>query len=138
MKPGIVAFMLVTVDGCVDSTDGAFDFWTIDDEFERFSDHQLETADQLLFGRVTFDQMATYWPSDQALANEPRTARLMNSLPKMVVSTTLHDPEGRRPTWSLIWTSSPRRDPRASPCYSAAPHSPERWSPGAWSMSSAC
>lgn len=50
----------MTVDRFFEGADGAFDFWAIDDEFERFSDGQLEATDRLLFGRVTFDGMASY------------------------------------------------------------------------------
>jgi dihydrofolate reductase len=91
----IVAFILLTVDGFFEGVDGAFDFWAIDDEFEHFSDSQLEMADRLLFGRVTFEGMASYWPSAEARTASPQTATLMNGLPKAVVSTTL-----RTPAWS--------------------------------------
>lgn len=36
------------------------DFWTVDDEFYRFSVDQLAEADTLLFGRVTYEGMAAY------------------------------------------------------------------------------
>jgi dihydrofolate reductase len=44
----------------------------------------------LLFGRITYQAMAAYWPSPAAAAqNDPRITARMNSLPKIVVSRTL-------------------------------------------------
>lgn len=54
------------------------------EELERFSLEQLESADALLFGRVTYEGMATYWQKAQG-----NIADYMNSLPKVVCSHTL-------------------------------------------------
>jgi dihydrofolate reductase len=43
----------------------------------------------LVFGRVTYDMMAGYWPSPAALQDNPVVAERMNSLPKVVFSRTL-------------------------------------------------
>jgi dihydrofolate reductase len=43
----------------------------------------------LVFGRITYELMASYWPTAQALANDPVVARQMNQLPKIVFSTSL-------------------------------------------------
>lgn len=51
---------------------------------ERFSLEQLESADALLFGRVTYEGMAAYWQTAQG-----NIADYMNSLPKVVCSRTL-------------------------------------------------
>lgn len=53
-------------------------------ELERFSLEQLESADALLFGRVTYEGMAAYWQEAQG-----SIADYMNSLPKVVCSRTL-------------------------------------------------
>jgi len=45
--------------------------------------------DTLLFGRVTYQMMASYWPMPHALESDPETARRMNDLPKIVFSKTL-------------------------------------------------
>ncbi len=85
----ITAFIMVTVDGCFEGVDGAFDFWTVDEEFERFSDGQLDHFDTLVFGRRTFEGMAEFWPTRDAIEASPDTARRMNTKPKLVVSRTL-------------------------------------------------
>lgn len=54
------------------------------EELERFSLEQLESADALLFGRVTYEGMAKYWQKAQG-----NIACYMNSLPKVVCSHTL-------------------------------------------------
>jgi dihydrofolate reductase len=43
----------------------------------------------LLFGRVTYQMMASWWPSEQALKMMPDVAQAMNNLPKVVFSRTL-------------------------------------------------
>lgn len=44
---------------------------------------------QLLFGRVTYELMVSYWPTPAARQNDPIVAERMNNLPKVVVSRTL-------------------------------------------------
>ena len=48
-----------------------------------------------MFGRVTYEMMASYWPTPLAAQNSPEVAEAMNRLPKIVVSRTL-----QRATWS--------------------------------------
>jgi len=43
----------------------------------------------LLFGRVTYDQMAAFWPTPQAAQMMPDVAAGMNRMPKYVVSRTM-------------------------------------------------
>lgn len=60
------------------------------EELEQFSLEQLRAADLILFGRVTYQGMAAYWPSA-----EGEVADLMNSSQKVVFSRTLE-----RADWS--------------------------------------
>lgn len=53
-------------------------------ELEKLSIEQLNSADFLVFGRVTYEGMATYWKSA-----EGEIAGLMNKIPKLVFSRTL-------------------------------------------------
>ena len=53
-------------------------------ELERLSIEQLHAADYLVFGRVTYEGMAAHWSKATGVI-----ADLMNSIPKLVVSTTL-------------------------------------------------
>lgn len=53
-------------------------------ELQQFSIDQLNNAGYLVFGRVTYEGMAAYWKTAKG-----EIAELMNSLPKIVCSTTL-------------------------------------------------
>jgi dihydrofolate reductase len=44
---------------------------------------------ELVFGRITYQQMASFWPSPMALQSMPVVAERMNNLPKVVFSRTL-------------------------------------------------
>jgi dihydrofolate reductase len=45
----------------------------------------------LVFGRKTYDLMASYWPTPMAAQNDPVVAERMNSLKKVVFSRTLDE-----------------------------------------------
>lgn len=49
----------------------------------------LKAQNTLVFGRITYDMMASYWPTPDALKNMPEMARGMNEAEKIVFSTTL-------------------------------------------------
>lgn len=53
-------------------------------ELEELSTEQLNSADYLVFGRVTYEGMAAYWSKA-----EGEIADLMNKIPKLVFSKTL-------------------------------------------------
>ena len=44
---------------------------------------------ELLLGRITYEIMASYWPTPDALKNNPIVAEGMNRMPKVVFSRTL-------------------------------------------------
>jgi len=44
-----------------------------------------------LFGRVTYQMMASWWPSEQAIQMMPEVANAMNNRPKVVFSRTLEE-----------------------------------------------
>lgn len=58
-------------------------------ELEKLSKEQLHSANALIFGRVTYEGMASYWKKGEGENTE--TAKLMNSIPKFVFSKTLKD-----------------------------------------------
>ncbi|MBI5530969.1 MAG: dihydrofolate reductase [Candidatus Doudnabacteria bacterium] len=89
----IIVFNLVTVDGYFAGPNGEIDWHKVDDEFNDFAIKQLQEAGSLWFGRVTYELMANYWPSEQVLKTDPIVAGLMNSLPKVVFSKMLQHPD---------------------------------------------
>lgn len=60
-------------------------------ELEKISLGQLNSADYLVFGRVTYDGMAAYWTQAEADGTiaELEIAKLMNRIPKLVFSKSL-------------------------------------------------
>ncbi len=43
----------------------------------------------VLFGRITYELMASYWPTPTAMKSDPIVAEGMNRMPKVVFSRTL-------------------------------------------------
>jgi dihydrofolate reductase len=60
-----------------------------DAEFNEFVAENAGGGGQFLFGRITYELMAGYWPTSQAIKNDPDVAAGMNSLSKVVFSRTL-------------------------------------------------
>ena len=60
-----------------------------DSEFEAYAVDTLGSIDTILFGRVTYELMAGYWPTAKPDADDPRIIEAMNKLPKIVFSRTL-------------------------------------------------
>jgi dihydrofolate reductase len=60
-----------------------------DDEWAEFTTSNASGDAVLVFGRVTYEMMASFWPTPQAAQTMPEVAERMNSLPKIVFSRTL-------------------------------------------------
>ena len=89
----VISFVLTTLDGYHEGPNHEIDWRNVDDEFNQFSIQQLDEIGTLLFGRVTYELMAAYWPTPAAMESDPDIAARMNSMPKVVVSRTLDDVE---------------------------------------------
>jgi dihydrofolate reductase len=85
----LILFNLITLDGYFAGPNGEIDWHNVDDEFNEFAIEQLNTVDTILFGRVTYQMMASYWPTPTAISDDPIVAEKMNQVPKIVVSRTL-------------------------------------------------
>jgi dihydrofolate reductase len=62
-----------------------------DEEWNAFSSGNASGEAELLFGRVTYEMMAAFWPTPQAAEMLPDVAAGMNRMKKFVVSRTLKD-----------------------------------------------
>ncbi len=89
----IIFFNLLTVDGFFEGRDHDITWHNVDDEFNEFATQQLNAADGLIFGRKTYELMVGYWPTKDAIKNDPVVAEKMNSIPKIVFSHTLEKVE---------------------------------------------
>ncbi|NIJ10184.1 dihydrofolate reductase [Saccharomonospora amisosensis] len=89
----LFSFIATTVDGYHEGPDREIDWHNVDEEFTDFSLRQLAETTTLVFGRVTYEMMAAYWPTRQAGETDPEVAERMNTLPKVVISGTLTQAE---------------------------------------------
>jgi dihydrofolate reductase len=62
-----------------------------DAEFNDFVAGNAKGGGVLVFGRVTYEMMANYWPTEMAHEQNPVVAEQMNSRSKIVFSKTLED-----------------------------------------------
>lgn len=85
----IFMFNMMTLDGYFEGSNADINWHVVDDEFAQFAIEQMKTVDLLLFGRKTYQMMAEFWPTSQAVQDDPLTAERMNSLPKIVFSKSL-------------------------------------------------
>jgi len=98
----IISFTIVSVDGYFAGPNGEIDWFKgHDDEDRQFSADASRSGGTLIFGHTTYEMMAGYWPTPDALQNDPITAEVMNSSPKIVFSKTLK-PVKDGPVWRNI------------------------------------
>ena len=85
-------FNNVTLDGYFTGIDGDFSWahsGNDDAEWNTFVAENASGGGQLLFGRITYELMAGYWPTPTATKNDPVVAEGMNRMSKVVFSRTL-------------------------------------------------
>ena len=84
----LIAAMNMTLDGFCDHT-----AMTADDEIHQHYNELLRSADTLIYGRITFQLMESYWPSvvENPTGNKPTDefAVLIDNISKIVFSRTL-------------------------------------------------
>ncbi len=86
--------VMVSLDGFYEGPGHDISWHYVDEEFNNYAIGLLNQADMLLFGRITYELMAGYWPTPEAARQDPVVAAKMNGLPKLVFSQTL-----RRASW---------------------------------------
>jgi dihydrofolate reductase len=85
----LTVFNLVTVDGYFAGAGGDISWHNVDEEFQELAKAASNSGNTLLFGRVTYELMAGFWSTPEALKNDPIVAKGMNESPKIVFSRTL-------------------------------------------------
>lgn len=97
---GLLTFSInVTLDGCVDHQEGI-----ADDETHAFFTRLMDESGAMLWGRVTYEMMESYWPAVARGGTEAPSAirewaLKLETKPKYVVSSTRED---------FPWTNSHR------------------------------
>ncbi|MDR3667931.1 MAG: dihydrofolate reductase family protein [Ignavibacteriaceae bacterium] len=84
---------LISLDGYYEGPNKELDWHNVDSEFNDFAIAFLNSIDTIMFGRVTYQMMAEYWPSSTAIKNDPVIAEKMNTLLKIVFSKSLKKAE---------------------------------------------
>ncbi len=82
-------FNLVTLDGYFAGPGGDISWHNVDQEFQELANEASNSGNTLLFGRVTYELMAGYWPTPEGIKDDPVVARGMNRAEKIVFSRTL-------------------------------------------------
>jgi dihydrofolate reductase len=93
----LIVFNQVSLDGYFTDAHGDMSWAKAgnDDEFNQFTRENASGGGVLLLGRVTYDLMASFWPTPMAAEMMPVVAERMNNLPKIVFSRTM-----RQASWS--------------------------------------
>jgi dihydrofolate reductase len=94
----LIMFNNVTLDGFFTDRNGDMT-WAHqrpqDEEWKAFSSENASEGGALVFGRITYQQMESFWPTPEAHKMLPVVAKRMNEMPKVVFSRTLD-----KVTWS--------------------------------------
>ena len=86
----LLVFNMVSLDGFFVDRQGDMSWAHKNDaEWNAFVNENASGNGVLVFGRITYELMASYWPTPMALQNSPVVAKGMNDMPKIVFSRTL-------------------------------------------------
>jgi dihydrofolate reductase len=88
----LIVFNSVSLDGFFTDSKGDMSFAhnaAPDKEWTAFVEGNAGGGGEALFGRITYELMAGYWPSPMAMKNDPLVAEGMNNMPKVVFSRTM-------------------------------------------------
>src|SRR5579859_5463618 len=89
----VIVSDLVSLDGLFAGPNGDISWHVVNDEFFSYALGLLNSVDTLLFGRITYQGMLSYWTSPAAISDDAVIAEKMNTTPKVVFSKTLEKVE---------------------------------------------
>src|ERR671921_1575892 len=87
----VVASEIVSLDGVVESPE-KWHLQYFNDQMGEAIGAAMTASDTMLLGRVTYEEFAAFWPSQEASDEDRETTDYMNNTPKFVVSKTLEEP----------------------------------------------
>jgi dihydrofolate reductase len=85
----VIVSNLISLDGYIEGPGKDLSWHAPGPEFFAYARDLLTKVDTLLFGRITYQMMESYWTSPDAEKGDPAITRSMNELPKWVFSETL-------------------------------------------------
>lgn len=83
------AFVFTTLNGFLNDLNGDISWHRHGAEENEYASKSMEANNTLLFGRKTYEMMASYWPTPMAMEHDATVAKGMNSANKIVFSNTL-------------------------------------------------
>lgn len=83
------AFTFATLNGYIEGVKGDISWHRHGEEKTAYAARGLASGSVLLFGRITYQMMASYWPTPMAAQQDPVVAAGMNAAEKIVFSRTL-------------------------------------------------
>ena len=83
--------MMVSLDGYFEGEGHDLSWHNVDAEFNEYAIEQTKSVRTFLYGRRTYELMASYWPTEGSRTDDPIVANLMNTIPKIVFSKTIKD-----------------------------------------------
>jgi dihydrofolate reductase len=87
----ILVFENISVDGFMAGPHSELDWAIHDDEVTELSQEGHASTDLFMFGRITYEMMAGFWPTPAGRSSNPVFAEMMNNTPKVVFSRTLRN-----------------------------------------------
>jgi len=90
----LIVFNHVSLDGYFTDANGDMSFARNDkqdSEWDAFVAGNASGGGMLVFGRITYELMVSFWPTPIAAEQMPDVAERMNNLPKVVFSRTLEE-----------------------------------------------
>jgi dihydrofolate reductase len=92
--PKLTVFNNVSLDGYFTDAKGDMSWAHVDDpEWNAFTAENAKGGGALIFGRVTYEMMASFWPTPAAAKAYPDVAKGMNRQRKVVFSRTMDKAE---------------------------------------------
>ena len=92
----LIVFNSISLDGFFTDRNGEMR-WSYnaakDEAWDAFVASNASGGGMLVFGRITYELMASYWPTAAAIKSSPVVAERMNHGPKIVFSRTLDHAE---------------------------------------------
>lgn len=88
----LIVFNHISLDGFFVDSEGSMRWARAhndDEEWNAFVAENSQGDGTLVFGRVTYDLMASYWPTPMADQHSPTVAKRMNAMQKIVFSRNL-------------------------------------------------
>ncbi|MBS1600558.1 MAG: dihydrofolate reductase family protein [Bacteroidetes bacterium] len=93
----IIWLMHVSLDGYVAGPNGEMNWIIYDEELRNYVSNKLKTINTVMYGRITYEMMAGYWPKAAANPNassyDIEHGNWINAAPKIVFSKTMKKAE---------------------------------------------